>query len=142
MYIIAEFFNFVDLVITNVEASKQTSIYKVLDHIIKRDSENVDMAIPAYMIFGNNTDYIDMITNDNVKYHPVYNDLIECFVFKGINSLFYGVLEILKKIREEHPNDLFVSDQLSKMKLFMKIVKESITLDELCDAMSGSNFKI
>lgn len=142
MYIIAEFFDFVDLVITNVEESKQTSIYKVLDHIIKRDSENVDMAIPAYMIFGSNTDYIDMIINDFVKYNPVYNELIECFVFKGINSLFYGVLEILKKITEENPNDLFVYDQLGKMKTFMKIIKDSITLDELCDAMGGSNFKI
>ena len=142
MYIIAEFFDFVDLVITNVEESKQTSIYKVLDHIIKRDSENVDMAIPAYMIFGSNTDYIDMIINDFVKYNPVYNELIECFVFKGINSLFYGVLEILKKITEENPNDLFVYDQLGKMKTFMKIIKDSITLDELCNAMGGSNFKI
>ena len=142
MYIIAEFFDFVDLVITNVEESKQTSIYKVLDHIIKRDSENVDMAIPAYMIFGSNTDYIDMIINDFVKYNPVYNELIECFVFKGINSLFYGVLEILQKITEENPNDLFVYDQLGKMKTFMKIIKDSITLDELCNAMGGSNFKI
>ena len=49
MYIIAEFFDFVDSVITNVEESKQTSIYKVLEHIIKRDSENAEMAIPAYI---------------------------------------------------------------------------------------------
>jgi hypothetical protein len=142
MYIIAEFFDFVDSVITNVEESKQTSIYKVLEHIIKRDSENAEMAIPAYILFGNNPDYIDIIRNDHIKHNPVYNDIIECFVFKGINDLFFGIVEVLRKINEEYPNDTFVLDNTLKMKIFMKIVKESITLDELCDAMSGSNFKI
>lgn len=142
MYIIAEFFDFIDSVIGNVEESKNTSIYKVLDHIIKRDSERAEMAVPVYILFGSNTDYIDIIINDYVKYNPVYNELIECFVFIGINDLFFGVLEVLKKINSEYPNDPIVMDNILKMKLFMKIVKESITMDEICNIMGGSNFKI
>ena len=142
MYIIAEFFDFVNSVIKNLEESKQNSIYKVLEHIIKRDSENVEIAIPVYILFGDNLDYVDIVRNDYVKFHPVYNDLIECFVFKGINSLFFGILEIFKKINKEYPNDQMVSDHLREMKLFMTIVKDSISMEELCDAMSGSNFKI
>lgn len=133
MYILTELFDFMEKCIMNIELGKMTHMYRIIYNIISNKSENVEVAIPSFVLFDSNVDYIEIIRHDFVKFNPVYDDQIECFVFKGINKLFYGIKEMLKKIHTEYPNDAFISDNLNTIDNFLKVARESICMDELCD---------
>ena len=144
MYIIAELFDFIEKVIVNVELSKQCSLYKLIDKIIHTNPDNCNLAVPAFILFDStNSNYIEIIQYDHITYNPVYDENIECFVFKGVNNLFFGIKEILKKIHAEYPNDCIVMDNLNKIQIFLKLVKGSMEMDDLCDILNASlNIKI
>ena len=137
IYIIAELFEFIEKVITDLDEAKQSPIYKILFNITNY-SVYGNVAIPTFVLFHENVNYVEIIKNDFVKYNPVYNDEIDCFVFKGINNLFYGVKEILKKIHNEYPNDCFILDNLNKIEIFLKLVHNSINMDDLCDILNNN----
>jgi hypothetical protein len=113
-------------------------MYRIIHNIIKNKSNYIELAIPSFVLFDENVDYIDMIRNDYVKYNPVYDDEIECFVFKGVNNLFLGIKEILKKIHTECPNDPYIMDHLNKIEIFLKIANYTIDMDELCDVLNNN----
>ena len=143
MYILTELFDFIEKCITDLEMGKATHMYRIIHNIIMNKSEDVELAIPSFVLFDTNVDYIEIIRHDFVKFNPVYDDAIECFVFKGINKLFYGTKDILKKIHSEYPNDMFISDNLHKINLFLKIASDYISIDELCDVLCNNlNMKI
>ena len=84
-----------------------------------------------------------MIHHNASTSNPVYDKNIECIVFKGVNNLFFGIKEILKKINTEYPNDCIVLDNLNKIQIFLKLVKGSMEMDDLCEILNSSlNIKI
>lgn len=138
MYIISELFDFIEKCITDLDNAKNTHLYKIINNIINNTSPNVEIGIPYFILFEENLDYIDIIRHDFVKHNPVYDDESKCFVFKGINRMFYGTKEILKKIHIEYPNDTVILDNLNKIEIFLKIANDSICMDDLCEILNNN----
>jgi hypothetical protein len=141
MYIIVELFEFIDTVINDIHAIQQNMIYKFIQVMLNRHRDNVNIGIPIFVVFHNIQenviqDYIDIIRFDHSKHNVVYDEFHEVFVFQGVNNLFYGLKEIYQKIHMIYENDLIINENITKIKLFIKQVRQSFVMDNLCDAFN------
>lgn len=133
IYIFAEIMEFFDKIIMDTESAKETALFKVMQKIVF--SDEIKIAVPRYVLFDN-TDYIDIMDNSYAKHRPFYDVNMDCFLYKGINNFCYGIQEILKKINDEYPNDMNVFNNYNRVHLALKIINDSIALDELCNAIN------
>lgn len=136
MYILTEIFCFIELLCTRgVDHAKESPFYQLIHNIIANEYVDASYAVPYYALFEN-IDYVDTIVHDFVHPTVVYDDIIKCFVFRNMHSLFIGLKSILKKLHNEYPNDQNIQDKFHQITMFVSIVNESMSLDDLCESMN------
>ena len=136
----AEIFIFMENFVCNgTSESKKSYTYKLITHILtEMESTPVELGVPYFALFGDETDYVDRVVHDYVGCSISYNELLKSFIFKDINDMFYGCKAILKKINLEVPNDVFIQDRLQTITSFLDMVHNTIAMDELCDTLKAT----
>lgn len=136
MFILTEVFLFVELVCTRgVDHAKDSLFYKLIHNVVTYEPVSPKYAVPFYAMFDE-LEYVDIIRNDYIHPTVVYDEATQCFVFVNMNGLFMGMKAILKKLHEEFPNDANLQDKYHQLTMFLSIVNDSMSMDELCASMN------
>ena len=138
MYILTEIFVFIELLCTcGVDIARESVFYQIIHGILSHELLNVHYAIPHYVIFEE-TDYIPIILEETDCIYPtiVYDEISKCFVFLSMHDVFIGMKSILKKLHTEYPDDQNIQDKFHQITMFMSIVNNSMSMDDLCESMN------
>ena len=107
--------------------------YKVITNILKNGKQkNIQVGIPYWVMVENDDDPKE-IQGSMVKYEPLCDDDIDCFVFDQIYDAIYGCLNVSKYLHDCHPNSVFYDSQYHTVKYAVQFMERTVHMDDLCN---------
>ena len=136
MIVLPELWDFIRLIYDkNLYEAQHTKQYRLLKNVF---NSTLPIAIPYWSLFEN-TDYIDCIVHDTIQINLSYDEQLQSFVFKDLPTAFMGIEVILKKLKNENPNDYEIEECSRISTKVLKFIKESSSIDELSSVLNGMN---
>jgi hypothetical protein len=127
MIVLPELWDFMKVVYEkNLYEAQQTKQYKLLKNIYR--SPEIPIAIPYWSLFDN-TDYVDCVIYD--VNNITYEDRLQSFVFKNLQSAFLGIELIFKKLQEENPTDYQMKECCDMSRSVIRFLRDNSSTDEL-----------
>ena len=135
MIILPELWDFICEIDTKgVYEAKKHKQFKVLDNIIKF-TNNYPIAVPFWSLFDN-IENVSIVTYSFTKISIIFDENLNCFIFKNLYDAFFGIKEIFMTIYyelcdEENKNKYNIA------KSAINILKQnSEKIDDICDLLN------
>jgi hypothetical protein len=132
MIILPELWDFICEINTKgVYEAKKHKQFKLLDNIITF-TDNYPIGIPFWSLFEN-IENVSIVTYSFTKISIIFDEHLNCFIFKNLYDAFFGIKEIFRTIHYELRNEEN-TNKYNIAKSAINILKNnSEKMDDICD---------